>query len=195
MTKNVKNLYNKHMTIWLTLAKYATFETEVLRLRPLRFDDRYSFFSMLIEDELPFIFPKPKTRQECDELFVQQFMKAPLGIWGIELKASEELIGVIQFEKIDLNQNSAELAYFLKRDYWGRGLMTECVKNISFLGLKSCRLARINIIVHKENIASKRVAEKCHYRLVGSYKGSDRYTHKIRNYLTYELRAGVTDDE
>jgi ribosomal-protein-alanine N-acetyltransferase len=34
------------------------------------------------------------------------------------------------------------------------------------------------------------VAEKAGFRLVRQFKGSDRYTHKMRDYLKYDLKAG-----
>ena len=62
-------------------------------------------------------------------------MKNPLGVWAICDKESQQMIGSIKFEKLDEIKQEAELGYFLKKDYWGRGLMTECVKEILFLSL------------------------------------------------------------
>ncbi|MEI2602153.1 GNAT family N-acetyltransferase, partial [Acinetobacter baumannii] len=70
-------------------------------------------------------------------------------------------------------------------DYWGQGLATEAVKNITWLGLHQMGLSRISIIAHLENKASQRVAEKSDYVLLKQYKGSDRYSHQMRQYRHY----------
>jgi len=62
------------------------------------------------------------------------------------------MIGSIKFEKLDEIKQEAELGYFLKKDYWGRGLMTECVKEILFLSFGEFDLKRLSIVTHQENL-------------------------------------------
>lgn len=52
------------------------------------------------------------------------------------------MIGALCFEKLDEHLQTAELSYFLKKDHWGQGLMTEAVRKFSVfvfykVGLKS----------------------------------------------------------
>lgn len=179
------------MTVWLRLAKFASFETKRLRLRPLSFNDSRDFFEITSSDPpLPFIFPRQSTQFESDLLLTDYFMKMPLGIWGIEEKLSQKLIGVIRFENIDTLANSSELGYFLNRLYWGKGYMTEALNNIADMSFQFLGLKTLKIVAHKENIASRKVAEKVGFALVERYKGSDRYTHKIRQYVAYALKSG-----
>ena len=78
----------------------------------------------------------------------------------------------------------------MHRHYWKQGLATEALENLVFLAFQELDLKDLEIIVHKENRASARVAEKAGFRLVRQFKGSDRYTHKMRDYLKYDLKAG-----
>ncbi|MBM7643494.1 GNAT family N-acetyltransferase [Streptococcus loxodontisalivarius] len=177
------------MDIWVRLANFAEIETERLLLKPLSIKDSQAFYDITQNPEnLPFIFPAQASQKESDYLLVHYFLKEPLGKWGIFDKTSQEFLGVFNFEKLLAQKKSAEIGYFLKKSHWGRGLMTEVLKNLAFLSFQVLGLKTLIIITHKENLASQAVAKKAGFRLVRQYKGSDRYTHKMRDYHQYELR-------
>ena len=117
-------------------------------------------------------------------------MKEPLGTWALEDKSSREMIGAIRLEKLNLTKNSAEIGYFVRQDFWGQGLATESLKTISFLALSQFGLQNLSLICHQENLASQKVAQKAGFKLIRAFKGSDRYSHKMRSYLEFQLKAG-----
>jgi len=84
----------------------------------------------------------------------------------------------------------AELGYFLHKDFWGKGLMTEAVKEITFLAFQEFQLKQVRIITHVENVASQKVALHAGYSLKRQFKGSDRYTRKMRDYLEFRYTKG-----
>lgn len=177
------------MTIWTRLAKFACFETERLILRPFSYEDGADFYEIVSRPEnLPFIFPTLKDKNLALATMVEKFMRNPLGNWALIDKASGRMIGALCFEKLEERQLSAELSYFLKKDYWGQGLMTEAVKNLVFLAFYEIGLKELTIITHEENIASQMVAQKTGFVQVEQYRGSDRYSHKMRNYLKFSLK-------
>lgn len=177
------------MTVWTRLAKFACFETEGLILRPFSYEDGEHFFEIVSNPEnLPFIFPAVMDKELAFATMVEKFMRSPLGNWALVDKASGRMIGALCFEKIDERQLTAELSYFLKKDYWGQGLMTEAVKNLVFLAFYEIGLKELTIITHEENIASQMVAKKTGFVQVEQYRGSDRYSHKMRNYLKFSLK-------
>lgn len=179
------------MDIWTQLGRFSEFEIQHLFMRPFTFKDHKDFYEIAgNKQNLPFIFPHQASLAESDFLLVHYFMKNPLGVWALEHKQTHKMIGAIRFDKLDLTAKVAEIGYFLHRDYWGQGLMTEALKNLVFLAFQEFDLKLLQIIVHKENTASARVAEKAGFNLVRQFKGSDRYSHKIRDYLKYELRIG-----
>ena len=121
------------MDIWTRLGRYAFVETERMYLRPFAYKDSQDFFEICHNpDNLRFIFPSRATREESDFLMVHYFMKEPLGVWAIEDKKTRKMIGCIRFEKLDVNHSSAEIGYFINQAFWGKGLMTECLKTIAF---------------------------------------------------------------
>ena len=175
------------MDIWTSLGAFAFFESERLSFRPLIFLDRFDLHEIVSNPQnLQFFFPATQTQHETDCLLVHYFMKEPLGVWAIVDKELEKMIGVVRFEKIDVQKRTAELGYFLNASYWGRGLMTEAVTCLSNLALTAMGMDRIILIAHLENKASIRVAEKSGFKLVSRFKGADRYTRTMRDYLRFE---------
>ena len=183
------------MTIWTKLAAYASLETERLILRPFTFADGQAFYQIVSNpDNLAFIFPVKTSQEEAENLMVEMFMRTPLGKWAIIAKETQQLIGAISFERLNEQTRQAELGYFLHRDYWGQGFATEAVRTISFLALYQLGLTDISIIAHFENIASQKVAEKAGFVLLRQYKGSDRYSHKMRTYRHYHLTKTILQE-
>ena len=167
------------MNIWTQLAAYSCFETERLFLRPFLYSDAADFYTISSNpDNLPFIFPAQTSLEEC------QYVLA------ICDKETGRVIGSIKFEKLDEIKKEAELGYFLHKDYWGKGLMTEVVKEITFLSFQEFHLKQVRIITHVENIASQQVALHAGYSLKRQFKGSDRYTRKMRDYYEFCIDRG-----
>ena len=104
------------------------------------------------------------------------------------------MIGSVKFEKMDEIKKEAELGYFLRQDYWGQGLMTEVVREIVFLSFTRFDFKRLSIITHAENLASQKVAQKSGFSLYRQFKGSDRYTRKMRDYLEYRYERGYFNE-
>ncbi len=117
-------------------------------------------------------------------------MKAPLGVWVICDKKTEKMIGSIKFEKLDEIKKEAELGYFLRKDAWSQGFMTEVVRKLCQLSFEEFGLKQLSIITHLENEASQKVALKAGFSLFRQFKGSDRYTRKMRDYLEFRFVKG-----
>lgn len=178
------------MKLWHQLAEYASFETERLLMRPFVYADGPAFFALTAADQaLPFIFPPMQDLSQCQAFLVTQCLMRPLGVWAITDKQTERLLGAIYLEQIDLARGKAELVYFLQRAAWGQGLMTEVVHHLSQLLLLDADFTALDLVIHTENLASQRLAEKAGYCLQGQYRGSDRYTRKMRTYRRYRLTA------
>lgn len=179
------------MDIWTNLGRFAFIETEHVNLRPVAYTDREAFWRIASKrTNLQFIFPVQTSQKESDFLLVHSFMKEPLGVWAIEDKVSHKMFGVIRFENIDLSKKTAEIGYFLKESSWGQGIMTECLKTLSFFAFREFGMDKLIIVTHKENIASQKVALKAHFKQSRSFKGSDRYTRRIRDYIEFQLTRG-----
>lgn len=176
------------MTIWEPLAQYASFETDRLLLRPFSYEDRKDLHRIFSNPQNTiYIMPSRMAIAETINLLVHTFMRHPLGIWAIEDRMTGQMIGCIRFESIDEREREAEIGYFLHRDFWGQGLMTEALKTLVYLGFDHVGFKKLRILTHLENRASQRVAEKAGFQKVCQYKGSDRYSRKMREYMEFQL--------
>ncbi|MBM7636161.1 GNAT family N-acetyltransferase [Streptococcus saliviloxodontae] len=177
------------MDIWVNLARFSEIETQGLLLKPVSFKDASDFYELTRDpDNLPFIFPARASRFESDYLLVHYFLKEPLGKWAIFDKSSQEFLGMINLESIQASKGWAEIGYFVKRSHWGKGIMTETLRTLSEIAFDAIGFQKLIIITHQENVASQVVAQKAGFHLVKHYKGSDRYTHKMRDYFRFELK-------
>ena len=124
------------MNIWTKLAMFSFYETERLYFRPFFFADAADFHQLASDPEnLQFIFPAQASLEESQYALANYFMKSPLGIWTICDKKDEKMIGSIKFEKLDEIKKEAEIVYFLKKEYWSKGYMTEAVKKLCELSM------------------------------------------------------------
>lgn len=87
--------------------------------------------------------------------------------FAITARDSDELIGAIALavEDYPVTGRTGEIGYWLGLPFWGRGYASEAVAAMTAFGLDCARLDRIEAVVFKENRSSKRVLERCGYRL------------------------------
>ncbi|MEQ9763198.1 GNAT family N-acetyltransferase [Streptococcus sp. ZJ151] len=182
--------YNFNMSVVLKLAQFATFETDRLFFRPFSYHDLEDFSEMVLNPRVTtFIHPGYQNRHEVAELLVEAFIKEPLGKWAIVNRKTSKVIGAIRLENRDDLQKRVEMSYFLSEEFWHQGFMSESLRTLLVLCFKEFEIRAIDIIVHEENIASQALAEACGFKIKERFKGSDRYTHKMRRYTRLELQG------
>ena len=81
--------------------------------------------------------------------------------WGIEWKATKQVIGTIGFMWIQHENASAEVGYSLSRKFWNQGVMTEALQELIHYGFTSLNLNRIEAQHETDNPASGAVMRKC----------------------------------
>ena len=113
-------------------------------------------------------------------------------IFGIILKRSDRLIGVISLDKVDWAHRVSTIGYWLGRDHWGHGYMAEATALIVRFGFERLNLFRIEAVILEENIRSGRVLEKCDFRNEGTvrsryYKDGRRLNGTLYSLLPSDL--------
>lgn len=108
--------------------------------------------------------------------------------WGIELKDTKELIGVISADT-SYKYSTIEIGYSISSKHWNNGYTTEAIKEIINYLFKECNYKIIEAIIPSDNISSIKVAEKCSMKLEATLK--DRYRNKtngkVCNLLIYSI--------
>lgn len=76
---------------------------------------------------------------------------------------SQKIAGLIIIKKIDWVDKIGELAYCIGNDFEGKGLVRKAVKAISGFAYNELDLKVLQIIAHKTNVGSVKVAENCDF--------------------------------
>lgn len=81
--------------------------------------------------------------------------------FAVILRESERLIGFCGFfvQTVD-GVEELEIAYRLDPSYWGQGIGTEAARAVREHAFAELKLPRVISLIHPDNIASRRVAEK-----------------------------------
>lgn len=107
--------------------------------------------------------------------------------FAIVLKTENRVIGAIALMAIDWKNKNAELGYWLGKRYWGKGFTTEAVKLILRFAFEKLKLRRIHAFSFEENIASRRVLEKCGFKLEGIMREGRYKDGRWHNMLIFGL--------
>jgi len=116
------------------------------------------------------VHPRPELERRFREVILRP---KELGLHATVFKPDGCYIGrcglyPFRDEKGEIQPNEAFLAFYVARQYWGRGLATEAGRAWIAYGFDTLRLGRIEAGVHAENRASLRVIEKLGFRWVRS---------------------------
>jgi len=87
--------------------------------------------------------------------------------WGIVYKENNKFIGTCGYVLWVPVHSLAEIAIALSGEYWGKGLMTEAVKEVIKYGFEKMNLNRIYARCFMENIGSQKVLEKVGMKFEG----------------------------
>lgn len=93
---------------------------------------------------------------DSKEIEIQQKLNFTFAIREID---SQKIIGLIIIKKIDWINRVGELAYCIGNDFGGKGVVTKAVKALSSFAYDRLELKTLQIIAHKTNLESIKVAE------------------------------------
>jgi ribosomal-protein-alanine N-acetyltransferase len=148
-------------------------ETERLRLRPFRPEDRDDVHAYGSDPMVSrFMVWGPNTEAETD-FFLGKAIEDQ-GRWprhdvslAMELKATSQMIGSIRLWVVDPDHRTAEIGYSLARPQWRRGLTTEAAQALMTVGFEVLGLHRIVATCDRRNRGSWNVMRKLGMRREG----------------------------
>jgi RimJ/RimL family protein N-acetyltransferase len=157
-------------------------ETERLTLRGHRLDDFAACAAMWADPVVTRHFGGHSfTEEESWTRFLRyagHWLLLGFGYWVVEEKASGKFIGEIGFADYKRNMDppligTPEIGWVLASESHGKGYATEAVRTAVAWGDDRFGPIQTACIIHPENLASIRVAEKCGYRESqrATYKG------------------------
>lgn len=154
-------------------------ETERLILREMTADDAQIMFDMNNDPEvIRYTGDGPFASVEATRDFLANYyarQKPGTGRWGIEEKATGELIGWAGI-KYEEDSGAYDVGYRLMRSHWGRGVATEAARACIAYAFEQLHVKEIIGRVMHDNIASIRVLEKLGLRYLHEDRCQDHPT-------------------
>lgn len=94
------------------------------------------------------------------------------GIWWAICRPEHpaELLGTCGFYDLDTESRNTDMGYWLHSEYWGQGIMYECIPVILQYAFKNMDIHRVEAEVEPQNLASRRLLGKLGF----SYEGKRR---------------------
>lgn len=159
--------------------EYAVFEelnTAQLRLRHLRREDAECFFRFAgCEAVTKYMFWKPHADiAESVASIEKTLSRYALGNcwrWGIALKETDELIGIIDLLGIKETERSCTFAYMIGEEFWGRGFATEALSAVLGFAFERLGLETVWAEHFGPNAASGAVMRKAGMKYTGTEIG------------------------
>jgi len=169
----------------------TSLQTSRLILRPIEKLDAEGLFALDSNPDVHiFLGRNPvKSMDVIDEIIdsIQgQYIANGMGRWAIIDKETGEFLGWsgLKLEK-DVNGRTSfyDFGYRLRQEFWGKGIATEAGQAWIDYGFEVMKLPVINAFVSADNVASRRVLEKCGLEHTEDfeYDGGPECWYEIRN--------------
>lgn len=144
-------------------------ETERMLLRFVEPSDLDALAAIYSDPEVGRFIGGPADRNETWDRIQRMrrfYRERRCGPYVALLKSTGEMIGRCGFLFWTVEgRDEVEIAYSLARRFWGQGLATEAVRSIARYGFDRMHFARMISLIHPDNKASIRVAEKAGMKL------------------------------
>lgn len=153
-----------------------SFDSERLTIRAPRFGDGAEINAAIIEslDSLrpwmAWVHPQPPTVEDS-EAFARQsrvrFLEREGFALLLWLKSTGTLVGSSGLHVRDWNVPMFEIGYWCRKQFEGKGYVTEAVNAITQFGFEALKAERIIIRCDERNTRSAAIARRCGYTLEG----------------------------
>jgi len=145
--------------------EYPSIQTTRLTLRPLQPGDAEVLHCIYQSEGVLRYFPNPNPPPvDKVERFIRgqqaHWQQHGYGNWGILPEGHAEIIGWAGLQYVP-ELDETEVGFLLDRPFWGLGYATDAAKAALQFGFEHINLDHIIALVHPDNLASRRVIEKC----------------------------------
>ncbi len=124
-----------------------------------------------IQDNLRDGLPYPYTEQDGIDFISDMLSADENDTFAFAITVDGKVIGSISvFRQGNIHRQTAELGYYIAEEYWGKGIMTEAVKQICEYVFMKSDIIRIYAEPFAYNTASCRVLEKAGFQYEGTLR-------------------------
>lgn len=127
-------------------------------------------FTIANEDRLKRYFPKTLEQNltpDLSNIFVEkkikQFSNNQEYLFTIKQNETNALMGLVYLKELNWDKKQGEFAYCIDYNVEGQGITTQAINVLSNYAFQYLNLETLQVIVHKDNLGSVKVAEKCKF--------------------------------
>ena len=176
-------------------------ETSRLFLRKLSLTDADELFEVFSDEETTHYVPREKHEDKMVttnhlENLIKRMDEGKSFVWSVIEKIENRVIGTVNlYFKQD---RAASIGAVIHREYWGRGIASEALKEVIRFGFDIMKLIRIEGKCESHNIASEKMLKKLGMTYEGTLrkeviiKGTSRDA-KVYSVLIEEYKALKTN--
>lgn len=141
-----------------------------------------------VQDNLRDGLPYPYTEEDGREYISQMLSADENDTFAFAITADDKVIGSIgAFRQRNIHSRTAELGYYIAEEYWGRGIMTEAVKQLCSYVFSHSDIIRIFAEPFAYNTGSCRVLEKAGFRFEGTLRSNAVKNGRVIDMKMYSL--------
>ena len=141
-----------------------------------------------IQDNLRDGLPYPYTEQDGIDFISSMLSANEDETFAFAITLDDKAIGSIAvFRQQNIHRQTAEMGYYIAEEYWGKGIMTDAVKQICEYVFKNSDILRIYAEPFAYNIGSCRVLEKAGFQYEGTLRSNAVKNGKVIDMKMYSL--------
>ncbi len=164
----------------------------IVKIRKWRIEDAADLASALsnkkVQDNLRDGLPYPYREQDGKEFILAMLSADENDTFAFAITVNEKVIGSIgAFRQTNIHSKTAELGYYIAEEYWGKGIMTEAVKQLCSYVFSNSDMIRIYAEPFAYNIGSQRVLEKAGFQYEGTLRRNAVKNGKVLDMKMYAL--------
>ena len=164
----------------------------ICRIRKWELSDAIDLAAALshkkVQDNLRDGLPYPYTEQDGTDYISAMLSADENETFAFAITVDEKVVGSIGiFRQGNIHRQTAELGYYIAEEYWGKGIMTEAVKQICGYVFDKSDIIRIYAEPFAYNAASCRVLEKAGFQYEGTLRNNAVKNGEIIDMKMYSL--------
>ena len=141
-----------------------------------------------VQDNLRDGLPYPYTEQDGKDFISAMLSADENDTFAFAITVDEKAIGSIGvYRQENIHRQTAELGYYIAEKYWGKGIMTEAVKQMCRYVFDKTDIIRIYAEPFAYNIASCRALEKAGFQYEGTLRNNAVKNGKVIDMKMYSI--------
>lgn len=176
----------------LNFIPYPILKTERLDLTRPFVGEAEDFFEMRSDPEMMKFIPRPiaETLEDAKKLIrgMDEVIEEKSGVsWSIKMKGSERVIGHIGFYRTQHQHYRTELGYMLRRDFWGKGIISEATRAALDYAFFEMKVHSVEAVIDPANRRSGAVLERNHFIKEAHFRENFYWNGKFTDTGIYTL--------